>query len=111
MARGSNHSNRARSKSKALGACVQINFVPMKITQIQRAVEDDYKISNAGNKKLETGFVTTKCDLDSFEDAFTCVREANTRLQLGAKESTTSARNLLIVGIVIFSAGCKFTLF
>ena len=88
----------------------------MKITQIQRAIENDYKISNTENKKLETGFVTTKCDVDSCEDYFTCVREANARLQLRAKKSTMSARNLLIVGIMgimaaVFSAGCKFTLF
>ena len=88
----------------------------MKITQTQRAVEDGCKISNTESKKLEIGFVTTKCEVDSCEDDFASVREANTRLQLGAKESTISARNLLIVGIiwimaVSFTAGCKFTLF
>ena len=96
-------------------ACKLI-FFPMKITQIQRAVENDFKILYAENKKLEIGFVTTKCDVDSCEDDFTCVREANTRLQLGAKEATRSARNLLIAGIIwimaaVFSAGRKFTLF
>ena len=80
----------------------------MKITQIQRAIEDNLKLSYAENKKLEIGFVTTNCDIDSCEDDFTCVREANTRLQLNSI--------LLIVGIILimaaaFTAGCKFTLF
>lgn len=101
------------SQFKPLGACVQVNFFPMKITQIHRAVENDFKISYAESKKLEIGFVTTKCDVDSCEDDFTCVRQANTGLQLGAKESTMSARNLLIFGIiwimvVTFSAGLLY---
>ena len=88
----------------------------MQITQIERAVEADYKISNTENKKLEIGLVTTKCDVYSCEDDVTCVREAYSHLQLEVKEATTFARNLLIVGMILimavgFAAVCKFTLF
>ena len=86
------------------------------ITQIKHAVEDDYKISNADDKRLEMGLVNAECDLDSCEDSMSYIREDNRRFQLEAKDAITSVQNLLstvkvvITGMIFvaaLAAGCK----
>jgi len=71
--------------------------------EMKHAVEDDYKISNADDKRLEMGLVNAECDLDSCEDGMSYIREDNRRLPLEAKDAITSVQNLLATVKVVIT--------
>ena len=85
----------------------------MKISQVQSAIEDGHKISNADHKGLEVGLVTARCGLESCGDILSYLRKISDRLQQAAKEAMKSAKHV-ITGMVFaaaLAAGCKFILF
>ena len=53
----------------------------MKISQVQSAIEDGHRISNADHKGLEVGLVTARCDLESCGDILSYLRKISDRLQ------------------------------
>ena len=87
----------------------------LKITQIQTAFDQDFKISFNDNKKLEIGLVTARCDLDSCQDILSRERDAIDGIQLGAKQAITIAITLVVITGTVFVAalyaGCRFKLF
>ena len=93
----------------------------MKITQIQTAFKNDFKISCNDNKKLEIGLVTAKCDLDSCQDILSRERDAIDGMQRRANEAIASVHiKLLAITLIVITgtvflaalaAGCKFGLF